>query len=179
MMMFRLWQFYGITPPQKNPKMSLPKHLVETILDTFEPKMLISTWLASTVLNSGIHIKTKCYGITPKKVCLIAKKRCSVVTFLKVTQIFQTFEHIYLKMMRPIYSHLVAMREGDTGIFPDHKFMGLVKISLSQWPKTYTVLVVTWKMRDTFFYIKFHNLQRKYKNIYIFLNFTSIKGFNR
>ncbi len=37
--------------------------------------MLISTWLASTVLNCGIHIKTKCYGITLKKVCLIAKKK--------------------------------------------------------------------------------------------------------
>ncbi len=37
--------------------------LVVTILDTFKSssKMLISTWLASTVLNRGIHIKTKCY----------------------------------------------------------------------------------------------------------------------
>ncbi len=32
-----------------------------------------------------------------------------------------------------IYSHLVAMREGDTAIFPDHKFRDAVKISLSQW----------------------------------------------
>ncbi len=63
-----------------------PNVSVVTILDTFEPssKMLISTWLASTVLNSGTHIQTKCYGITPKRVCLIAEKRCSVVTFLKV-----------------------------------------------------------------------------------------------
>ncbi len=41
-------------------------------------------------------------------------------------------KHIYLKMMRPIYSHPVAMREGDTGILPDHKSMGLVKIRLGQ-----------------------------------------------
>ncbi len=48
------------------------------------------------------------------------------------TQMFQTFEHIYLKIMGPIYTHLVALREGDAGIFPDHKFMGLVKISLAR-----------------------------------------------
>ncbi len=43
-----------------------PNVLVVTFLDTSEPssEMLISTWLASTVLNSGIHTKTKCYGIT-------------------------------------------------------------------------------------------------------------------
>ncbi len=107
----------------------------------FEPsaKMLISTWLASTVLNSDIHIKTKCYGITPKKVCLIAEKRCSVVKFLKDTHtFFFTFEHIYLKMMGPIYSHLVSYKR-DTGIFPDHKCMALIKIRLGQWTKTYTV----------------------------------------
>ncbi len=52
--------------------------------------------------------------------------------FLKVTQIFQTFEPIYLKIMRPIYSHHVAMREGDTGIFPKHKCLGLIQISISQ-----------------------------------------------
>ncbi len=36
----------------------------ETVLDTFEPSsnMLISTWLASTILNSGTHVKTKCYS---------------------------------------------------------------------------------------------------------------------
>ncbi len=52
---------------------------------------------------------------------------------LKVThRFFLIFEHIYLKMMRAIYSHLVAMREGDTEIFPDHKFMSLIKISLGQ-----------------------------------------------
>ncbi len=64
-----------------------------TILDTFEAgsKMLIGTWLASTVLNSGIHIKTKCYGITPQKVCLIAEKSCSVGTCLKVTHRFFRF----------------------------------------------------------------------------------------
>ncbi len=66
------------------------------------------------------------------------KKKCLAVTFLKVTQIFQTFEHIYLKIMGPIYSHLVPMREGGRGIFPDHKFRGVVKISLSKWTKTYT-----------------------------------------
>ncbi len=67
-----------------------PNVSVVTILDTFEPssKMLISTWLASTVLNSNTHIKTKCYGIIPKKVCLIAEKRCLVVTLLKVTHRF-------------------------------------------------------------------------------------------
>ncbi len=65
-------------------------------------------------------------------------------------------------MMRPIYSQLIAMGEGDTGIFPDHKFMDLVKISLGQWTKTYTS-VVTRKMWDIF-YIKFHDLQKKKKN---------------
>ncbi len=171
--------------------------LIMTILDTFEPssKMLINTWLASTVLNSGIHRKTTCYGITPKKSVLNCRKKVFVVTFLKgivhpkmknddrififgwtiplkLKQIFQTFEHIYLKMMGHIYSHLVAIREGDTGIFPDHKFMGLVQISLGKWTKTYTVSVVTWKVWDTFFYIKIHNLQRKYKiNIFFKLYF--------
>ncbi len=37
-------------------------------------------------------------------------------------------------MMGPIYE-----REGYTGIFPNHMFRGVVKISLSQWTKTYTV----------------------------------------
>ncbi len=45
-------------------------------------------------------------------------------------------------MMAPIYSQVVAMREGDTGIFPDHKYMGVVKISLGQWTKTYIGSVV-------------------------------------
>ncbi len=50
---------------------------VVTILDNFESssKMLISTWLASTDLNSGIHLKTKNYGITLKRVRLIAEKK--------------------------------------------------------------------------------------------------------
>ncbi len=52
-------------------------------------------------------------------------------------------------MMAPIYSQHVAMREGDTGIFPDHKYMGVVKISLGQWTKTYIGSVVAWKMQDT------------------------------
>ncbi len=56
-------------------------------------------------------------------------------------------------MMGPIYSHLVAMREGETVIFPDHKFRSVVKINLSQWTKTYTVSVMTWKTRDMLIYI--------------------------
>jgi len=77
--------------------MSQPKlhHVfVVTIFDTFEPSsnMLISTWLASTVLNSYSHIKILFYGITPKKVCLIVgKKRCLVVTLLKATHRFSDF----------------------------------------------------------------------------------------
>ncbi len=54
------------------------------------------------------------------------------------TQIFQTFEHIFLKILGPIYSHRVPMREGGRGIFPDHTFRGVVKISLNKWTKTYT-----------------------------------------
>lgn len=43
--------------------------LVVTMLDHFEPssKMLICTWLASTILIGGIHFRTKCYGMTLKK----------------------------------------------------------------------------------------------------------------
>ncbi len=65
-----------------------------------------------------------------QKVSLIAEKK----GFGSDT--IQIFKHIYPKMMGPIYSHLVAMREWDMGIFPDHKFRGVVKISLDQWTKT-------------------------------------------
>lgn len=60
---------------------------VVKILCHFEPisKMLVGTWLASTVLNSWTHKKTTFSAITLKKVCLIAENRCLVVTFLKVT----------------------------------------------------------------------------------------------
>ncbi len=62
---------------------------------------------------------------------------------LSYTQIFRLLKTIYLKMIRPIFSHLVVMREGVTGIFPDNKFRGVVQISLGRWTKTYTVSVVT------------------------------------
>lgn len=60
---------------ETSPHVSVVPVLVVTILDTFElgSKMLISTWLASTVLHSCTHIKTTLSGITPKKVCLIAE----------------------------------------------------------------------------------------------------------
>ncbi len=49
-----------------------PNVSVVTILDTFEPtsKMLISTWIPSTVLNSCTHTQTIFYGyISSKNVC--------------------------------------------------------------------------------------------------------------
>ncbi len=78
-------QLYGINPPppQKKKKNDVTTDTTDvlvvavsvvTILDNSEPnsKMLIGTWLPNTVLKSSTHIKAKCYGITPRKVCLIA-----------------------------------------------------------------------------------------------------------
>ncbi len=61
--------------PKTRPKLHLTVSVI-TILDTSElsSNMLISTWLASTVLNSGTHVKIKCYGITHKKVHNCKKK---------------------------------------------------------------------------------------------------------
>ncbi len=67
----------SVTQKNKDVTTETPPNVsIVKIFDTFEPssKMLISTWFDSTVLNSNTHRKTKCYGITPKKVCLIAEK---------------------------------------------------------------------------------------------------------
>ncbi len=57
-----------------------PNVSVVTDLDTFKPssKMLISSWLASTVLNSGTHVKNKCYGYTLRVLQDFSPSRCSV-----------------------------------------------------------------------------------------------------
>ncbi len=88
--------------------------LVVTILDTFEPslKMLISRWLAGTVLNSSIQ--TKCYGITSKKVCLIAEKRCWVVMFLKVTHRFFRLLNPFTSRWWDLSTHTMYLWERET-----------------------------------------------------------------
>ncbi len=67
--------------------------------------------------------------------------------------------------MVPIYSHLVAMREEDSGIVSDHKCMGLVKISLSQWTKTHTCIYKKYIENKYFFYLIFQtNRKNTFKN---------------
>ncbi len=85
---------------------------VVTILDTFEhrSKMLISTWLGSTVLNSCTHIKTKCYGITPQKMCLIAEKN----VFGSVTHRFLRILNTFTLKCWGLSTHHVVMRERGT-----------------------------------------------------------------
>ncbi len=56
--------------------------------------------------------------------------------------------HTYFQTSGPIYSYLVALREGDTGTFYNNTFRGVVKISLSEWTKTYC-FGNDMKMRDT------------------------------
>lgn len=81
---------------------------VVTILVNFEliSKMLVTAWLARTVLNGCTHIKAQFYARRTKKACLVAENWCLVFVTLLIFKLFNTFaskwwDLLYLLNMQP------------------------------------------------------------------------------